>query len=159
MSVSFILLILLLSIITAALILAEIFFVPGIGLLGILGSVGFIGIEYYLITQGLGTGAVLFAAIAIIAFVIGFYLLSRNKFIKKVELTDTVDEVAVKLPDGIVKGSAAIAESRLVLGGTIRLADGTLVEAESEDGFIDDGEAVYISDVRNQKVYVKRQPK
>lgn len=66
--------------------------------------------------------------------------------------------MAVKLPSEVSKGGYAEAVSRcLALVGTIRL-DGsdTLVEAESEEGFIDERERVYISDIRGNKVFVKR---
>lgn len=144
------------AILTAALILLEIFFIPGIGILGIIGVGGFIGIEIYLFQEGQISLAIAYAVLTIIIFLIGFYLLSRNKFIKKVELTDTVDEIAVKLPEGIAKGDTGITTSRLTLGGTIRIGKQTLLEAESEEGFIDEGEAIYISDIRNNKVFVKR---
>lgn len=144
------------AILTAALILLEIFFIPGIGLLGIIGVGGFIGIEIYLFQDGQTTLAITYAALSVLFFIIGFYFLSRNKFIKKVELTDTVDEIAVKLPAGIAEGDSGVTASRLALGGTIRIGKETLLEAESEEGFIDEGEAVYISNIRNNKVFVKR---
>lgn len=139
----------------AALILAELFFIPGFGFLGILGGGGFIAAEAYFITMGLYPQAILFGALSIATFAIGFLLLSRNKFIKKMELTDTVDEVAIKLPEGIFIGAKGIAVSRLALGGTIRIGDNAL-EGESEEGFIDENERIIISDIRNQKVYVRR---
>ncbi|MDD7438212.1 MAG: NfeD family protein [Bacteroidales bacterium] len=144
------------AILTAALILLEIFFIPGIGILGILGVGGFIGIEIYLFQDGQISLAITFAVLTIIAFLIGFYFLSRNKFIKKVELTDTVDTIAVQLPEGISEGDTGVTTSRLTLGGTIRIGKDTLLEAESEEGFIDEGEAIYISGIRNNRVFVKR---
>ncbi|MBR8769995.1 hypothetical protein IX308_000262 [Porphyromonas levii] len=144
------------AILTAALILLEIFFIPGIGLLGILGVGGFIGIEIFLVRSGQFTLAIAFAVLTIIIFLIAFYLFSRNKFIKKVELTDAVDEIAVKLPKGISEGDTGVTASRLTLGGTIRIGKDTLLEAESEEGFIDEGEPIYISNIRNNRVFVKR---
>lgn len=144
------------AILTAALILLEIFFIPGVGLLGILGVGGFIGIEIYLFQAGQSHLAVAYAIFTILAFLIGFYYFSRNKFIKKVELTDSVDEIAVKLPSGIAEGDKGVSISRLTLGGTIRIGKEIILEAESEEGFIDEGEAIYISDIRNNRVFVKR---
>lgn len=157
MSTLLIILIILGALLTAGLVLGEIFFIPGVGLLGIIGVLTFIGVEGYFIYSPQLTFAILYGGVALLAFVIGFYLLSRNKFMKKVALTDTVDEVAVKLPSEVSKGGYAEAVSRLALVGTIRLdGSGTLVEAESEEGFIDERERVYISDIRGNKVFVKR---
>lgn len=156
MSLLTFILILFTALLTAALILGEIFFIPGIGIIGILGLGGFIGLEVYLIGEGLSAFAIWYAILSIILFVLGFYLLSRNKFFKKVELTDTVDEVAVKLPSGIAIGDKGIASSRLTLGGIVRIGKDTIVEAESEEGFINEGEAIYISDIRNNKIFVRR---
>lgn len=148
-------LILFLAIITVALILAEIFFIPGFGLLGILGGLGFIGSVWYLISIGSYALAIIYGVLSIILFIIGFYFLSRNKFIKKIALTDSVNEVAIKLPKEIHEGANGVAVSRLALTGTIRIGE-ELLEGESEDGFIDEGESIVISDIRNNKVYVKR---
>lgn len=141
---------------TAFLVLVEIFFIPGIGFIGILGVAGFIGVEIYLIQSGQIHFAIVYAILSILLFLIGFYYFSRNRFIKKVELTDSVDEIAVKLPEGIAIGDTGVSASRLALGGTVRIGKETLLEAESEEGFIDEGEAIYISDIRNNRVFVKR---
>lgn len=152
------LLILLAAVLTAALVLAEIFFIPGVGLLGVIGVGGFVVVEYFFLAGGLVGAAILYAVLSIVLFVVGFYLLSRNRFIQKVALKASVDEVAVKLPEEVMKGAKGVAVSRLALVGTIRIGsgEGCLVEAESEGGFIDEGEPIYISDIRNNKVFVQR---
>lgn len=152
-------LILLAAVVTAALVLAEIFFIPGFGLMGIIGGGGFIAVEYFLFTEGLVGMAIFYALLTMVLFVVGFYLLSRNQFIQKVALKESVDEVAVKLPKGVERGTKGVAESRLALVGTIRIDGDTLVEAESEEGFIDEGEPIVVSDIRNNKVFVKRNNK
>lgn len=152
-------LIILAAVVTVALVLAEIFFIPGLGLMGILGAAGFIGVEYFLFVEDMVGMAIFYALLSVVLFVVGFYLLSRNKFIQKVALKESVDEVAVKLPKGVERGAKGVAESRLALVGTIRINGETLVEAESEEGFIDEGEPIVISDIRNNKVFVKRNNK
>lgn len=152
-------LVILVAVVTAALVLTEIFFIPGLGLMGIIGAGGFIAMEYFLFAEGMVSMAIFYALLSVVLFVVGFYLLSRNKFIQKVALKDSVDEVAVKLPEGVERGAKGVAESRLALVGTIRLGGETLVEAESEEGFIDEGEPIVISDIRNNKVFVKRNNK
>lgn len=150
-----IILTLLAAILIAALVLAEIFFIPGVGLLGLIGIGGFLGVGYYLITLGEVTWAIIFAVVAILFFVLGFVLLSRNKVIKRVALTETVDEVAGMLPDDLAVGEVGKAISRLTLAGTVRI-NGIIFEAESEDGFIDAGETVVITRIKQNKVFVAR---
>lgn len=150
-----IILTLLATILVAALILAEIFFIPGFGLLGVIGVLGFLGVGYYLIMLGEVTWAIIFAVATILLFILGFVLLSRNKVIKRVALTETVDEVANRLPDHIAEGARGKAVSRLTLGGTVRV-NGEIFEAESEDGFIDQGEEVEVTRIKQNKIFVAK---
>ena len=46
-------LVILVAVVTAALVLAEIFFIPGLGLMGIIGAGGFIAMEYFLFAEGM----------------------------------------------------------------------------------------------------------
>lgn len=150
-----IILVFLAALIIVALILAEIFFIPGVGLLGIIGVLGFIGVGAFIVSTGEVTIAVIFGAVCVLLFILGFVLLSRNRFIKRVALTDTVDEVAVKLPTDWQVGAEGTAISRLTLSGEVQI-NGTRYEAESESGFIDEGEPIYISRIRKDKIFVKR---
>ncbi|MDN4754028.1 NfeD family protein [Porphyromonadaceae bacterium W3.11] len=143
------------AIVIVGLLLGEIFFIPGIGLLGIVGVLGFLGVGAYLISLGEYTIAIIFGAVCVLLFVLGFVLLSRNKFIKKVALTDSVNEVAVKLPEEWREGARGVTVSRLTLSGEVQI-DGKRYEAESESGFINEGEPVYISRIRKDRIFVKR---
>lgn len=143
------------ALLVASLILAEIFFIPGFGLLGIIGVLGFLGIGAYIISLGKVSLVIVYGILSILLFILGFVLLSRNKFIKRVALNDAVDEVAVKLPTEWKEGDKGIAVSRLTLSGEVQI-DGLKYEAESESGFIDAGEPVYISRIRKDKIFVKR---
>lgn len=143
------------AIVIVGLLLGEIFFIPGVGLLGIVGGLGFLGVGAYLISIGQQAMAIIFGAACVLLFVLGFVLLSQNRFIKKVALTDSVNEVAVKLPEEWHEGATGLAVSRLTLSGEVQI-NGKRYEAESESGFINEGEAVYISRIRKDRIFVKR---
>lgn len=68
------------ALLVVSLILAEIFFIPGFGLLGIMGILGFLGIGAYIISLGELTLVIVYGILSIILFILGFVLLSRNKF-------------------------------------------------------------------------------
>lgn len=150
-----VILVFLAALLVVALVLSEIFFIPGFGLLGVIGVLGFLGVGAYLISLGEVALAVIYGVVCVLLFVLGFILLSRNGFMKKVALNDSVDEVAVKLPEGWYEGAKGVAVSRLTLAGEVQI-EGKKYEAESESGFIDAGEAVYISRIRKDKIFVKR---
>lgn len=143
------------ALVIVALVLAEIFFVPGVGLLGIVGVLGFIGLGAYLITIGAVLVVICYAAFCILLFLLGFVLLSRNKVMQKIALTDTVDEVAVKLPTTLHEGDEGMTISRMALGGEVEVK-GKQFEAESESGFLDPATPIVISKIKRDKIYVRK---
>lgn len=137
----------------AALILGEIFFLPGFGLPGILGSLGLIGISGYLFLSGYGTLGMIFIVIVAVLFALGFWLLSKRD-LKGFALSEKVEEKVNTLPPSLNRGDRGIARSRLTLGGNAEI-EGEIFYVESEEGFIMEGTPIYVSRIENNKVFVR----
>lgn len=143
------------ALVIVALVLAEIFFIPGVGLLGIVGVLGFLGLGAYLIMAGETILVICYAAFCVLLFILGFVLLSRNKVMRKIELTDMVDAVAVQRPTALSEGDQGVTISRMALVGDVRI-NGKQFEAESESGFLDPNTPIVISTIRRDKIYVRK---
>ncbi len=149
-----ILVLLVAALVVATLILGELFLFPGFGISGILGISTLFGISWYLLSIGQLSLLIAFAVACLAFFVLGFWLLSRKKVLRKISLSTSVDEVVNTIPLTITRGARGISSSRLAPGGNIRIGDHILY-AESEDGFIIEGVPIYISRITNNKIYVR----
>lgn len=145
------------ALIVAGLLLVEIFLIPGVGLVGIFAGILFSGAGLYLIWSGQFWLAVIFAVLSILLFLLGFYILSQRKVISKIELDKNIDEVAVKLPEGVEIGDRGKALSRLALGGKVEV-NGKIFEATSESGLVDEQSPIYVSRVEKDKIFVMIAP-
>lgn len=141
------------AVVVAALILGEIFFLPGFGLPGILGCLGLIGISGYLFLSGYGTLGMIFIVIVAVLFALGFWLLSKRD-LKGFALSEKVEEKVNVLPPSLNRGDRGIARSRLTLGGNAEI-EGEIFYVESEEGFIMEGTPIYVSRIENNKVFVR----
>ena len=141
------------AIVVAALILGEIFFLPGIGLPGVLGFLGLVGVSGYLFFSGHGILGMIFIVVVAALFGIGFWILSKRD-LKGFALDKSVEEKVNTLPSTLNKGDRGVARSRLTLGGNAEI-DGEIFYVESEEGFIMEGTPVYVSRLENNKVYVR----
>lgn len=141
------------AVVVAALILGEIFFLPGFGLPGILGGLGLVGISGYLFLSGYGTLGMIFIVIVAALFALGFWLLSKRD-LKGFALSEKVEEKVNTLPPSLNRGDRGIARSRLTLGGNAEI-EGEIFYVESEEGFIMEGTPIYVSRIENNKVFVR----
>ncbi|MCI6278188.1 MAG: NfeD family protein [Porphyromonas sp.] len=141
------------AVVVAALILGEIFFLPGFGLPGILGGLGLVGISGYLFLSGYGTLGMIFIVIVAVLFALGFWLLSKRD-LKGFALSEKVEEKVNTLPPSLNRGDRGIARSRLTLGGNAEI-EGEIFYVESEEGFIMEGTPIYVSRIENNKVFVR----
>lgn len=141
------------AVVVAALILGEIFFLPGFGLPGILGGLGLVGISGYLFLSGYGTLGMIFIVIVAVLFALGFWLLSKRD-LKGFALSEKVEEKVNTLPSSLNRGDRGIARSRLTLGGNAEI-EGEIFYVESEEGFIMEGTPIYVSRIENNKVFVR----
>lgn len=152
MSIGLVIIIVLLAIVAAALLVGEVFLIPGVGFAGLLGVGTVAGTEYYLIRGGYDTMAVIFALLTILFFCIAAYIMSRKKVVRKVALSSEISSSA-RRPVDVSVGATGIARSRLALKGTVEV-EGKIFEATSEQGFIDQDMPIYISRIDKETIYV-----
>lgn len=152
MSIGLVIIIVLLAIVAAALLVGEVFLVPGVGFAGLLGVGTVAGAEYYLIRGGYDTMAVIFALLTIVFFCIAAYFMSRRKVVRKVALSSEISSSAHQ-PVDVSVGATGIARSRLALKGTVEV-EGKIFEATSEQGFIDEDMPIYVSRIDKDTIYV-----
>ena len=152
MSIGLIIIIVLLAIVAAALLVGEVFLIPGVGFAVLLGVGTVAGTEYYLIRGGYDTMAVIFALLTIVFFCIAAYIMSRKKVVHKVALSSESPSPA-RRPLEVSVGATGIARSRLALKGTVEVG-GKIFEATSEQGFIDQDMPIYVSRVDKDTIYV-----
>ena len=148
------LLIILMCLFVVAMFLVEIFFIPGIGFFGVAGGLAFVGVTYYLFAYFSWKVGALFVISCVILFALGFYFLSRSKWIDRMSLHTSIDDHVNKMPTDIMVGSRGKADSRLALTGRVR-SGSDIFEATSERGFIEEGTEVVVSRIENDKIYVQ----
>lgn len=136
-----------------ALILAEIFLLPGITLAGIGGALFAVGGAIYAYTVSAAVGNITLITSAVLFVLLFFFLLRKNSF-KRVALNTDVDS---KLPSsrelGIVSGDEGITLSRLAPIGKASIK-GITVEAKSREEFIDEQTPVVVVRVDGYNVIV-----
>lgn len=132
----------------------EVFFIPGLGWGGTLATIGLVSVMWYL-ARYYGWGySLAFSAGCMVLFGIGFYFLSRTKWVDKVALQRTLPEKAQHAPTHLQVGTPCVALSRLALTGQVE-ANGIRFEACSDSGFIPEGTPLVVSRITANKIYVK----
>lgn len=134
--------------------LIEVFFIPGTGLLGILSAAVYVATIIYLWSLGQWGVLLLFVILSIVAFALGFFFLSKSKWVDKMSLSKRIEDKAVDLPNGLVVGAEGRAESRLALSGRVRVGN-DIFEATSESGLIDEKTPVVVTRIERDKVFVQ----
>ncbi|MDR2969977.1 MAG: NfeD family protein [Tannerellaceae bacterium] len=136
-----------------ALVLAEIFLLPGITLAGIGGALFAAGGVIYAYTVGATAGNITLIASAVLFLAAFFFLLRKNSF-RRVALNADVDS---KLPSsrelGIAPGDEGVTLSRLAPIGKASVK-GITVEAKSREEFIDEQTPVVVVRVDGYNVTV-----
>ncbi len=134
----------------------ELFLIPGISLAGIAGTLFMGGAVYYAyakISSVAGhitlLGSILLLAIAIIIFI-------RSKALEKMSLkadiswkNDPLEKVSIQI------GEKGITVSRLAPMGKVKI-NGNIVEAKTNDDFIDQGTEVKVTQIFKTNVLVER---
>lgn len=153
MEITIVLLLLLMGIIFF---LLELFLIPGISVAGIAGTVFMGGAVYYAYTAGGNTAGHLTLAGGVILLAIAVWIFIRSKALEKMSLKAEIDGKNDPLSGISLKiGDKGIAASRLAPMGRIKI-NGHLVEAKTNDDFIDEGVEVTVVEVRNTNVVVER---
>ena len=136
-----------------ALIIAEIFLLPGITLAGIGGAIFAVGGVVFAYTVGLWIGHITLIA-SVLAFAIVFGWLLRSRSFNKVALKTDIDSRLTSSRDlGIEPGDEGITISRLAPIGKARFK-GITVEAKSLDELIDENTEIVVMKVDSYNVIV-----
>ncbi len=156
-----------------ALIIVELFVIPGFGIFGISGIVLMVcGLAFSMVMNNFfnfsisGSGKlmnsflVVLAALilAIVASIILGKNLMRSPLFRKIVLEDEQKSnqgYSVSVPKESITGRTAVAITDLRPAGKIEL-DGIRYEAVSDDGYISRGESVFITRQENVSVFVKK---
>lgn len=135
------------------LLIAEVFFIPGITLAGIAGALcaGW-GIWYaYSLDMTIGHITVLSS---IIGFVAVFWFFLRSRSFKIMELNaDISSKVTSNLEQGISVGEKGVTVSRLASVGKARF-NRTIVEVKAENGWIDENTPVLVTRIEDNYIWV-----
>lgn len=146
-----------LILIGVALMLAEIFLLPGITVAGIAGGVMMVGsIVYAFYYVGATTGYITIAANVVVG-VGAFIFVIKSNALEHIALKTDIEAV-VEQPEvqGLVVGDKGVALSRLNPIGKVEFSNESVVEAKSVTGeFIDAGESVEIVHIEKVTVLVK----
>ncbi|MDH6312596.1 membrane-bound ClpP family serine protease [Parabacteroides sp. PFB2-10] len=136
-----------------ALILVEVFLLPGITLAGIGGGLFAVGGVIYAYTISPMTGHITLVVSAVVFIIIFFWLLRSNSFRKVALHTDVDSKITSTRELGIEVGDEGITLSRLAPIGKA-LIKGITVEAKSREEFIDEQTEVVVVRVDGYNVIV-----
>ena len=143
-----------LMVVAIALILLEIFMLPGITVAGVGGFLVAAGGLFYAYSVSTPVGNVTLA-VSLLAFAASFAWLLRSKSFNRVALKTDIDSKLVSSRDlGIVPGDEGLTLSRLAPIGKARI-NGITVEAKSVDELIDENTPVEVIRVDGYNVVVK----
>jgi len=151
MTLTIILLLILLGIL---LMLAEIFVIPGVGVVGIIGFVLMAVGVYLSYSFGTTTGHITLAATAVVStglLVIAFQSKTWDRLAVKSQLTGKVNVLDA---EQVKVGDVGLTVSRLAPMGKVKIND-HYVEAKSFSTFIDESTPVEVVKVERSKIIVK----
>lgn len=143
--------------IAAALLILELFFLPGLSIAGFF-SVAFYGFAlYYTIAHmGITVGIITLLIAAIITIALIWYFM-RSRTLDKMSLNTNIDATApTKIDSSVQVGNQGIALSRLNPMGRVMIGNRT-VEARSLE-FIEEGSQVVVTKIERTTVTVEQAP-
>ena len=137
------------------LLIAEVAFIPGVGVTGVLGVLSMLcAVAYAFSIQPL-VGWLVLAVVALSVVVLIIWAV-YGKSIDKMALKKSIDS-SVQNPDSsaLAVGDEGVAVTRLALVGEADFG-GLQLEVSSACGFIDEGEAVCVARIADGTIYVRR---
>lgn len=142
-----------------ALLLVEIFLIPGLSVAGIGGILFLAGSIFYAYSFiGPAAGHLTFVA-AVILLGVSIWLFLKTKALERMSLKTNVDGKNDPMQGmNIQVGEEGVAISRLAPMGKIKIK-GMVMEAKSVDDFIDEGTEVMVIQVMSTNVLVERKTK
>ncbi|MDD5185402.1 MAG: NfeD family protein [Paludibacter sp.] len=136
--------------------IVELFLIPGISVAGIAGTLFMGGAVYYAYTHISSTAGHLSLVGSILLLGIAIWIFLRSKaldrFSLKAEITgknDPLESVVIHI------GDKGISQSRLAPMGKVKV-NGFIVEAKTNDDFIDPGVEVVVLDIFKTNILVER---
>ncbi len=133
------------------------FFTPGLGVFAIGGVVSLIVSYFLLLDAFLLDGFYAFALQVVIFTIVGiisYFALKKSNFVSKIVLEDVTRDTVTKVEESII-GKSGVCKTPLKPVGTITV-EGHDIEALSNDGYLNIGDAVIVSDIVKNKVFVKK---
>ncbi len=135
------------------LLIAEVFFIPGITLAGIAGALCAGGGIWYAYSLDMTIGHITVLS-SIIGFVAVFWFFVRSRSFKIMELNaDISSKVTSNLEQGISVGEKGVTVSRLASVGKARF-NRTIVEVKAENGWIDENTPVLVTRIEDNYIWV-----
>jgi len=134
--------------------LIELFLIPGMSFAGLAGTAFLGGAVYYAyIHIGSSAGHItLFVGIVLLTLAIWVFI--RSKTLEKMSLKAEIKSKNDPLENIVIKvGDKGITSSRLAPMGKVKI-NGHLVEAKTNDGFLDQGVEIIVLEVMNTNVLV-----
>lgn len=135
--------------------LLEIFFLPGVSVGGVAGVLFVAASIWYAFSHLGSTAGMITIAGGVVAMGLAIWAFLRSKALDKMSLNTELDGKVDVLKDvALSVGDKGVTVSRLAPIGKVRF-DGAVVEAKSQDGFIDQGVDVEIIEVSTFGVLVR----
>ncbi|MDR1415052.1 MAG: hypothetical protein LBI96_04490 [Odoribacteraceae bacterium] len=140
------------------LILLEFLVFPGVNVVGIIGFIC-VAVAVYVAYSSLGgwAGHLSLLGIAGAGFAVTYYAL-RSKTWRRCQLDAQIDSTVEGVEAGIKEGDTALCLGRLAPMGKVRVGE-AVMEAQSQDGYVDANSEVIIVKVLKSKVIVKLKTK
>lgn len=145
-----------LLLLAAVLLIAEVCFIPGFGISGVMGFLSMAGgvlYAFFEIGNIAGWVTLFVSGVICVALIIwALYGKSLDKIALKKNIDSTVRVVDVK---SFKVGDCGVARTRLALIGEAEI-NGHITEVKSEGGFIDEGERVEVTRISGDSLFVKK---
>ena len=140
------------------LLLVETLLIPGFAVTGILGLCSLAAACYLAFTTIGNTAGIIITIICILLAAALLVWVMRSSTWKKATLNTKIDsKVDVNADQKTVTvGSKGVAITRLAPMGMVRFEDGTKAEVSSADGFLDQGTEVIVTNLEEEKIFVKK---
>lgn len=146
----------LLVIFATVMLTAEVVFIPGIGITGLLGALAMIGSVFYAFMQISSMAGWITLLVSTLISIALFLWALYGKSIDKVALKKNIKSTVktVEMSDFAI-GDRGVAKTRLALIGEA-VIKGRIVEVKSESGFINENEEIEVVRISEDSLFVAR---
>lgn len=136
--------------------LLELFLIPGLSLAGIAGTISMGAAVYYAYAQIGNTAGHLTLIGGLLLSAIAVWIFIKSKALEKMSLKTEIDGKVDPLAEVKVSiGDTGVTASRLAPMGKVKI-NGFVMEAKTNDDFIDEGSEIRVIDILKTNVLVER---